>query len=285
MSSTADAHAPYVLQCMDLWSGNQSVENEVSTPGLDIFVYSRPWQGESRGGDVHYVSLCAGGLVTRLILADVSGHGVAVADTSQTLRALMRRFMNSQSQSRLVRDVNSEFSKLTQAGRFATAIVGTHLSYRNNLTICNAGHPRPLRYERVRDAWSIVENDVVGTSEVSNLPWGLDESTTYAQFDIPAADGDLIVLYTDALTEARDGSDEMLGEQNLLRLVSGIATTGTVREFGQRMLQALRDFCEDRPAEDDLTILVLKFVSGPKRRPTVREKLNAYAKLLRLKSV
>src|SRR6516162_8937478 len=176
MSSITDANDRYVLQCMDLWSGNRSVENEVSTPGLDIFVYSHPWHGESQGGDVHYVSLCAGGLVTRLILADVSGHGVAVAGTSQTLRALMRRFMNSKSQSRLVLDLNREFSQLAQAGCFATAIVGTHLSYRNCLTICNAGHPRPFRYQRARDAWSVVENDSVATSEASNLPLGLDEA-------------------------------------------------------------------------------------------------------------
>jgi len=285
MSSLADANDPYVLQCMDLWSGNRSVENEISTPGLDIFVYSLPWQGESQGGDVHYVSLCAGGLVTRLILADVSGHGAAVAGTSRTLRGLMRRFMNSKSQSGLVRDLNREFSRLAQSGRFATAIVGTHLIYRNSLTICNAGHPRPLRYQRGRDEWSIVENDTVGTGEASNLPLGLDESTTYRQFEVPVADGDLLVLYTDALIEARDGNGEMLGEQNLLRLVSETATTGTVREFGRGMLQGLRDFCRSRSLEDDLTILVLKFVSGRRRTPTVREKLNAYAKLLRLKSV
>jgi serine phosphatase RsbU (regulator of sigma subunit) len=270
---------------MDLWSGNRSVENEVSTPGLDMFVYSQPWHGESQGGDVHYVSLCAGGLVTRLILADVSGHGAAVADTSRTLRALMRRFMNSKTQSGFIRDLNREFSQLTQAGRFATAIVGTHLSYRNCLTICNAGHPRPLRYQRAGHAWSVVEGETVRTSEASNLPLGLDASTTYRQFEVPVADGDLLVLYTDALIEASDGNGEMLGEHNLMRLVSQTATTGTVREFGHGMLQALRDFCQNCPVEDDLTILVLKFVSGRRRRPNVREKLNAYAKLLRLKSV
>lgn len=75
MNRVTETNDRFVLQCMDIWSGNRSVENEVSTPGMDIFVYSQPCRGESRGGDVHYVSLCAGGVVTRLILADVSGHG------------------------------------------------------------------------------------------------------------------------------------------------------------------------------------------------------------------
>src|SRR5262245_21546811 len=84
--------ARHELQCMDLWSGNESIENETSAPGSDIFVYSRPFRGDRRGGDVHYISLCAGGIITRLMLADVSGHGRAVAATSQALRLLMRRF-------------------------------------------------------------------------------------------------------------------------------------------------------------------------------------------------
>ncbi len=149
---------------MDLWSGNRSVENETSTPGLEIFVWSEPYRGQSTGGDVHYVSLCAGGVITRLILEDVSGHGTAVAETSQTLRSLMRRFMNAKRQEHLVRDLNREFSLLAQAGRFATAIVATYLSHRHRFTICNAlGHPRPLWYRRESDSWSYVNEELVET--------------------------------------------------------------------------------------------------------------------------
>jgi len=273
----------FELQCMDIWSGNRSVENEVSTPGMEIFVYSQPYRGESRGGDVHYVSLCAGGVVTRLMLADVSGHGAAVAGTSQALRALMRRFMNSTSQARLVGDLNREFTQLAQSGRFATAIVATYLSCRNRFTICNAGHPRPLWHHRASGSWSFVNNELVETGRASNLPLGLDESTDYQQFELNVADGDLLVLYTDALTEAHGADDKILGEERLLRIVSGIAID-RVREFGGVLLQRIRDFCRTFPAEDDVTILVLKFVAGRRRTPGVREKLNAYAKLLGLKS-
>ena len=78
----------FVLQCMDIWSGNQSIESSASTPGLEIFVSSRPYHGERRGGDVHYVSLCAGGVVTRLMLADIAGHGEIVASAARTLRTV-----------------------------------------------------------------------------------------------------------------------------------------------------------------------------------------------------
>lgn len=283
MNSAAETENQFVLQCMDIWSGNRSVENEVTTPGMEIFVFSQPYRGESRGGDVHYVSLCAGGVVTRLILADVSGHGTAVADTSRDLRSLMRRFMNAKSQTRLVHDLNREFTKLAESGRFATAIVATYLSHRNRFMICNAGHPRPLWYSRVSGSWSFVNNDLIETGRVSNLPLGFDESTEYQQFELHVADGDLFVLYTDGVTEARGDDDKMLGEEGLLRIVSGI-TLDSVRDFGGRLLRGVQEFARNRPSEDDLTILVFKFVAGRRRTPGVREKLNAYAKLLGLKA-
>src|SRR5690242_4035808 len=82
---------PHTLQCMEIWGGSHDVENSVSTPGLDLWIYSRPYQEARAGGDVHYVSLCGGGIITRFILADVAGHGTAVADVARGLRALLRR--------------------------------------------------------------------------------------------------------------------------------------------------------------------------------------------------
>jgi serine phosphatase RsbU (regulator of sigma subunit) len=274
----------YALRCMEIWNGSQSVENEVSTPGAHLFVCSQPYGGGVQGGDVHYVSLCAGGVVTRLILADVSGHGAAVAGTSRALRALMRRFMNSKDQVGLVRGLNREFSQHARRGRFATAIVATHLSHRNRLIICNAGHPRPLWYQSASGMWTVVHNDSSETSAASNLPLGLDESTDYSQFEITVAEGDLLVLYTDALTEARDADGRLLGEQGLLGLASGISTD-SANLVAASLLDRVRDFSGHAPREDDLTILVLKFVNRSRKRRGVREKLDAYVKLLGLKSV
>jgi serine phosphatase RsbU (regulator of sigma subunit) len=271
-----------VLQCMDIWSGNRSVENEVSTPGLEIFVFSEPYRGESTGGDIHYVSLCVGGIVTRLILADVSGHGTAVAETAVTLRSLMRRFMNAKTQQSLVQDLNREFSRLEQAGRFATAIVATYLSQRNRFTICNAGHPRPLWYRRAANSWTYLTDELFGTDQASNLPLGLDEATEYQQFELQVDEGDLLVLYTDALTEAHGLQNTLLGEDGLLKIVTSVPTA-QVREFGRTVLQQVSEFSGNQPAADDVTILVLKFSRTSRRFPGLREKLNAYAKFLGLK--
>jgi phosphoserine phosphatase RsbU/P len=120
------------MQCMEIWGGNQAVESAVSTPGLDVWVHSRPYRGEAHGGDVHYVSLCGGGIVTRMIIADVSGHGESVAEFSGSLRRLMRKNINRKSQARLVEALNQEFAALAQLRRFATAIVATYLADRGD---------------------------------------------------------------------------------------------------------------------------------------------------------
>ena len=65
------------------------------------------------------------GRITRLMLADVSGHGSAVAATANQLRLLMRRYVNHIQQVKFVSSMNDEFSNVSQAGRFATAVVAT----------------------------------------------------------------------------------------------------------------------------------------------------------------
>lgn len=283
MTPPVDPEPAYVLRCMDIWSGNRSVENEVSTPGMDLYVLSQPYRGASRGGDVHYVSLCAGGDVTRLILADVAGHGNDVAETSQSLRALMRRYMNTRSQTNLVRQLNQQFARLAPSDRFATAVVATYLAYRGRFMICNAGHPRPLWFQRATGTWSFVSDELVDEGRAVNLPLGLDDDTEYEQFQLPVAAGDLFVLYTDGITEARGAAnDELLGEERLLAMASTLPTE-RVGEFGRQLLQQVCDYSGSRAADDDLTLLVFRFTEGRPRFPGLRERFRGYAKLFGLK--
>ena len=58
------------------------------------------------GGDVHYVSLCPSCIVSRIALADVSGHGQAVAALGETLRELMQQYLRALEQVALMRDLN-----------------------------------------------------------------------------------------------------------------------------------------------------------------------------------
>ena len=119
------AVSQHSMQCMEVWGGNTAVDNGVVMPGLDVWVFGRPYEDQSSGGDVHYLSSCASGRITRLLVADVSGHGVKVNDVAIKLRGLMRRFVNTLKQGKFVGTLNSEFASLADAGCFATAVVAT----------------------------------------------------------------------------------------------------------------------------------------------------------------
>jgi serine phosphatase RsbU (regulator of sigma subunit) len=275
----------HVLQCMEIWGGTSAVQQAFRTPGLDAWVYSRPFQGAADGGDVHYVSLCGGGVITRLIVADVSGHGAAVADLASALRLLMRRNINAKSQTRLVQALNRQFAELAESSRFATAVVATYLATSDRLTICNAGHPRPLWYDAHSRAWHILSPESVGAcAESANLPLGLDESAPYDQFFVNLGSGDVVVLYTDAFTEAVDTTGRVLGEQGLLELARELDPADPTR-LGRELTTALDRFRGGRPPEDDVTLLALHHNGSPPKRLSLGEKFDVYAKVFGLKSV
>src|SRR5215207_8163354 len=129
------------MQCMEVWGGNRNADSGVVMAGLDAWVYSKPFGGADGGGDVYYVSSCATGRITRLLVADVAGHGDKVSSIAKELRTLMRRHVNQIDQSRFVQSMNRQFSGLGGAGSFATALVTTFFAPTNHLSLCNAGHP------------------------------------------------------------------------------------------------------------------------------------------------
>ena len=279
---TAATTSEHQLKCMEIWSGHRSVENVAASRGLDVWIFSQPYQGQATGGDVHYLSLCIGGIVTRLVLADVSGHGSVVAQTAATLRSLLRRFMNAKRQDRLVAEINREFTALEQTGRFATAIVMTYLSHRNKLLLTNAGHPHPLMYRQTDQRWSLLEPEVadsrIESSGLNNLPFGIADSSAYSNITLPIFDGDMLVLYTDAFSEARNGDDKMLGEQGLLELAAALPIDLSCDEFGRQLRQSVAD-SSMQTASDDETLIVIRFGKG-RPSPGVMERLHGYKSLL-----
>ncbi|MFT3684990.1 MAG: SpoIIE family protein phosphatase [Phycisphaerales bacterium] len=136
------------MQCMEVWGGYGVSDNGVIMPGLDVWVFSRPYQQSEFGGDVHYVSSCGTGRISRLLVADVSGHGESVAAIAKDLRDLMRRYVNYVDQRAFVEQLNGSFLGLAKNGLFATAAVATFFAPTQTLTLTNAGHPRPLLYSR-----------------------------------------------------------------------------------------------------------------------------------------
>ncbi len=269
------------MQCMEIFGGTSARDERVSTPGLDAWIFSLPYEGATDGGDVHYVSLCGGGVITRLIVADVSGHGAEVAEVAGGLRSLMRRNINSKDQTRLVRALNRQFSALAQLRRFATAVVATYLATSRTITVCNAGHPRPLWFDARNASWGILDADLATSG---NLPLGIDDDSPYRQFRVTLGPGDLLVFYTDALVEARDGDGPLLGEEGLLEMARGLSTTDPAL-VGRGLLQGTERRRGGKPDDDDSTLIVVRHTAEGPRKLSLGEKLDVYGKVFGLKPV
>lgn len=267
------------MKCLEVCGGSQLTAQGVVIGGLDAWVYSKPHGQAQRGGDVYYASSCAAGRITRLLLADVSGHGKSVAAIAADLRTLMRRFINRWDQAEFVRLLNQQFSTLSKEGMYATAIISTFFAPSRRLILCNAGHPRPILYRAHQREWTPLGTEGPSHSPGPlNLPLGLLSLTEYEHFDVELAPGDCVVAYTDALIESSDADGEQLGEEGVLRILKLL---GDVEP--EKLIEALLGEIADRFPEnlsnDDVTMLIVR-ANGGARTLTLGVKMRAAARML-----
>jgi len=262
---------------MEVWGGSQLTERGVEFGGLDAWVYSKPYGQARSGGDVYYASSCATGRITRLLLADVAGHGNSVAATAADLRTLMRRFVNRLDQNEFVRLLNQQFTAMSKAGVFATAVITTFFAPTRRMTVCNAGHPRPLMYRASKGQWDYIGHSGPASKPTpANIPLGLMDISAYENFDVELDPGDCVVSYTDALMESSDADGEMLGEDGVLRIARLLGDVEPQR-LTEALLREIADRYPGNLTDDDVTVLVVR-ANGRPPHHTLSEKLRAMAR-------
>jgi hypothetical protein len=274
---------------MEIWGGCDPADAAVSVPGLDAWVYSRPYKESHAaplasssdpegGGDVYYVSSCATGRINRLLVADVSGHGQAVRHIAVSLRDMMRRYVNFLDQSRFVLAMNKQFTDSANCGAFATAVVTTFFAPTRTLSVCNAGHPPPLIWRAATREWSVLDSSCHG-ERVGNIPLGIMDLDDCREFDVDLEVGDLVLVYTDSLIEARLPGGPVLDTAGLLDLARQL----DMNQPGAVIPQLLR-IIDDRTSgglrADDVTVLLVR-ATGTGERVPIKERLLAPFRILR----
>lgn len=251
------------MQCSQVWGGNQPIDAEVGLGGLRVYVSSEPYGAGGvaapSGGDVYYLSSCAAGRIARVLLADVSGHGVEVAGIARSLRDLMRRHMNSLDQSSLVSRLNREFGGLASAGCFATSVVLSVWLPTREVEVCSAGHPRALWFNAAAGVWTAIDPGGLSPrpdDEPANLPLGIVDPASYDQASLRLGAGDLLLLYSDAVIEARTPAGRFLGESGLLAMVRGL-DVGRAERFVPELLARVSAWRGGAAADDDCTVILL----------------------------
>jgi serine phosphatase RsbU (regulator of sigma subunit)/pSer/pThr/pTyr-binding forkhead associated (FHA) protein len=197
------------------------------------------------GGDYYdYIELSNNRLA--VVLGDVSGKGVAAALLMAKLSGEVRFCLASEPNAAAAMNrINVSFSRSGWQDRFVTFVLAVLDHNRHELTLVNAGHMPPL----LRHSQGIVE--AIG-SEETGLPLGVDADFEYQQHTRRLEPGDFLALFTDGISEAMNGDNELYG---LDRLIERLAVeSAPVAELGRSILDDVKSFVGGRPQSDDMCL-------------------------------
>ncbi len=255
------------LACFELWGGNAKAAHPIELPGLLGWIHCTPFGQAPGGGDVHYMSVCSKGQVSRIALADVAGHGESASSVAERLRRVLQQHTDNWDQSALMRELNEAFQRDAKGVQFATAVVLGFYLGTGELLFSNAGHLPLLWHHAASGVWDWLEERTPHAKVVDGLPLGLISGTAYAQTAVEFGRGDLLLLYTDGITESRNESGEELGQEGLLAMARSLPVDpreGPVA-FGHALLATLQRFRGSAPQRDDETLAVLQRQTGIER--------------------
>ncbi|MDD1683273.1 MAG: SpoIIE family protein phosphatase [Methanoregula sp.] len=186
-----------------------------------------------------------------IMIADVSGKGIPAALFMALSRIVVR--VNATWYGRrpaaAIRDANTIISNDAKSGMFVTLFYGFLDAATSTLTYVNAGHNPPIHFHAADG--TLTELSATGIA-VGALP-----DAAYTQESVQLVPGDMLVLYTDGITEAENADLEMFGVERLEKTI--LASRGlSANELVRVILDAVRSFTGDHPQSDDITLMIVR---------------------------
>ena len=219
-------------------------------PGFQFYDFYRA--ANLIGGDYYdYIELPDGRLA--IIVADVSGHGIGSALMMAKLAADVRFCLATDSEpARILSRLNDLLCGRKSGDHFVTSILMILDPANSVIHLGNAGHNLPvLRHVNG-------ELKLIG-EEIGGLPLGMYESQEYRQEQVPLSVGDILVLYTDGVTDAMDPSGERYGDDRFRDRIQ--ATGGDADEVGTTLIGDVGRFTGDEPQNDDMCLVCVHHIS------------------------
>lgn len=204
----------------------------------------------SIGGDFfEYIDTDDGSI--GVVLGDVAGKGPAAALLTAKIQGLFSAQVGGSSPAASMRLVNTGLLKRQVDARYATVFYAT-LSPDGALSYCNAGHNPPI---------------VVGATGVrsltgSGMPVGLFAGATYGDEHTRLEPGDVLVIYSDGVTEALNLASEEYGDARLAEVTSA-QRTAPLEDLVQRIVTSVQAFANGASQSDDVTVLVVRYMGPP----------------------
>ncbi len=224
--------------------------------GLDYSGACRPALGV--GGDYYDFLALPDGYVG-VALGDVSGKGIAAALMMATLQASVRgeamRWSGDLSQ--MMSGVNRLVFEASTSNRYATFFYAEYEPGGRTLSYVNAGHNPPVLLRKSADGYQVVRLEAGGTVI------GLLESFPFQQTNLTLQPGDMLILYSDGVSEAMNPADEEWGETRMIETLErcqGLSAAETI----EYVMAGADNFASGAPQHDDMTLVVLRVLGEPK---------------------
>ena len=209
------------------------------------------------GGDFFdVIALGAGSSDTdrmAILIADVSGKGVPAALFMALSRIIVRvnATWHQDLPDVVIRNANNLIAADSKSGMFVTLFYGI-LDHENHcVTYVNAGHNPPMVYHSA--------DNTISELELTGMAMGAMEDAKYTTKVCPLKSGDVMVLYTDGITEAMNEKEEMYGESRLQDIIRK-SVEFPAKEILNRILEDVKTFCSTTPQYDDITLMVIRVI-------------------------
>jgi len=184
-----------------------------------------------------------------LAIGDVAGKGISAALLMASLQSSLRAQLaeGEVSTSQLVSRVNQQLHASTAPEKFATFCAGTFDEQRGVFTYTNAGHLPPL----------VVRQGSVERLDVNGMVVGAFPMAPYSESHVELNSGDLLVFFTDGISEPENAYGEMFGEDRLAELISRHAHLGE-DQIIEAVWKGVHEWSGDGELADDMTLLLAR---------------------------
>ena len=187
-----------------------------------------------------------------LVLGDVSGHGIPAAMLMISSGSILRNNAprHGDNPASAISELNRHLVKNSEPDKFMTLFYGLLDDENKTLTWASAGHDPAIWYHAQSGEFSELQN--------TGMPLGIMDDAEFGQADpITLRAGDIIIIGTDGIWEARNASDEIYGKDRLLDLIL-THKDKTAGEMATAVVESVLDFCSDSVPTDDITLVVIK---------------------------
>jgi len=189
-----------------------------------------------------------------LAVADVSGKGVPAALLSSMLQASLRTQAGAvASPAAMIGTINALACDRDSTGQFATFFLASIHEPTLVLRSTNAGHNYPLLRRG---------DGTLHRFKTGGLPIGMLDGFSYTEEAVDLRPGDLLVLYTDGVTEAANPTGEMFGEERLETLLRELPRDVRAEAVVDRLLASVWEFLGAAEPGDDMTVMAVRVLDG-----------------------